>query len=99
MHKFNSGLDAGSHMSMGGPNRKKTECSFSDGSSIRHLPKRKFKAEIHDAFGPDPEWVLRCFLDLGMSDGEIGRYVGLSEVCIGLLTRRLRCPDLGRYLE
>jgi hypothetical protein len=23
MHEFNSGLDAGSHMSMGGPNRKK----------------------------------------------------------------------------
>ena len=99
MHEVNFSFDTQSSFSARGPSRKKLECSLSVGRSIRHLPKRYFNAEIHDAFGPDPDWVLRCFVDLGMSDGEIGRYVGLSEVCINILTRPLRGPDLGKYLE
>ncbi|MGJ8595920.1 hypothetical protein [Sulfitobacter sp.] len=69
---------------------------MSDSLTISHLPKRNFNAKIHDAFGLDPEWVSLCFVDLGMFNGEIGRYVGLPQMCISTLMRR---PDLSRYLD
>jgi len=63
------------------------------GASIRYLPKRNFKAEIYDALGPDPEWALKCFIDLGLSDSEIADYVGLSLGCVRILTLQIRAEN------
>lgn len=50
---------------------------------------RDFQKEIHDRLGAHPMHVLDCFIDLGLTDGEIARYFGLPEDCINILT----CPQ------
>ena len=64
-----------------------------DGASIRYLPSRNFKAEIQDALGPDPEMALRCFVDLGLSDSEIAKYVELSSHYVRLLALPIRAEN------
>ena len=68
------------------------------GPTIRYLPKRICKEEIHDAFGPDPDWALQCFVDLGLSDADIARCVGLSLGRIQILTRQIRMLNSTKHL-
>jgi len=78
--------------------QKTRETGFG-GASIRYLPKRNFKGEIYDAFGPDPDWAVKCFVDLGLSDAEISRYVGLPLTCIRMLTRQIRADHHEAYRD
>ncbi|MCO4847186.1 MAG: hypothetical protein KC448_04345 [Yoonia sp.] len=98
MQDVNTSFETRSPHNAGRPVQKDPAPSGAGDASIRSLPIRNFKTEVHDAFGPDPNWMLRCFIDLGLSDGEIARYVGLSEACVSILARPLRGPDHARYL-
>ena len=90
MHQFDS-LANNQQLQHTIRDRSQNANNFERGSrSIRYLPKRSYKAEIHDALGPDPDWVLQCFVDLGLSDNEIARYVGLSLGCIRILAQQTR---------
>ncbi len=65
-----------------------TGCPQTDGSA---------SADIRAAFGPDPHKALQCFVDLGLTNREIARYVGLSETCVTTLTGQLRSAEAGWF--
>ncbi|EEB82799.1 hypothetical protein [Roseobacter sp. GAI101] len=99
MHKFNTDMETQSTGNVGYRHRITPKHSGYDCASVSRLPARSFDVEIHDAFGPDPVTVLQCFIALGLSDGEIARYVGLPEARVNSIARPLRAPDIGKYLE
>jgi len=85
MHHFNSLV---SEQPLNLANRELTQ------PARRHQPKRNLRLKIHDAFGPEPDKALECFVDLGLSDADIARYVGLSCECIQILTHRFRRQNI-----
>ena len=99
MQKLNTELGANPSATIGYLRRNIPEHSGLDGPTVRHLPKRRFEAQIHDAFGPDPDTVLECFIALGLTDAEISRYVGLPEARVSRIARPMRRPDLGKYVD
>lgn len=67
-----------------------SESSKITGPRTMAFPKPNFDKKIFAALGPDPDWALNCFVDLGLSDPEIARYVGLPLERIQVFTRPFR---------